>query len=73
MVVSMSYSLKFGTILPTRATPTTTHLILLTIVIKFIFNTIVAKAENTKLPTMDIANLTVNVTFKLKKLNALLT
>ena len=65
-MVSMSYSMEFGTILPTRATPTTTLLILSTIVVKFWINIIVTNEENVTTPTKDIANSIVNVTFKLR-------
>ena len=62
----MSYSMEFGTILPTRATPTATLLILSIIVVKFWINIIVTNEENATTPTKDIANSTVNVTFKLR-------
>jgi len=62
----MSYSMEFGTILPTRATPTATFLILSIIVVKFWINIIVTNEENVTTPTKDIANSTVNVTLKLR-------
>ena len=54
------------TVLPARATPTTTLLILFIIVVKFCINIIVTNEENVTTPTKDIANSTVNVTFKLR-------
>jgi len=56
------------TVLPARATPTTTLLILSIIAVKFCINIIVTNEENVTTPTKDIANSTVNVTFKLRLL-----
>jgi len=58
--------MEFGTILPTRATPTATLLILSFIVVKFRINIIVTNEEKATTPTKDIANSTVIVTFKLR-------
>ena len=54
------------TVLPARATPTTTLLIMFIIAVKFIINIIVTNEENVTTPTKDIANSTVNVTFILR-------
>lgn len=54
------------TVLPARATPTTTFLILSIIAVKFCINIIVTNEENVTTPTKDIANSIVNVTFKLR-------
>ena len=57
---------SLDTILPARATPTTTLLILSIIVVKFRINIIVINEENVTTPTKDIANSIVNVTLKLR-------
>jgi hypothetical protein len=57
---------SLATVLPARATPTTTLLILSIIVVKFRINIIVANEANGTTPTKDIANSTVNVTLKLR-------
>jgi hypothetical protein len=54
------------TVLPARATPTTTLLILSIIAVKFVINIIVTNEQNVTTPTKDIANSIVNVTFKLR-------
>jgi hypothetical protein len=54
------------TVLPARATPTTTLLILSIIAVKYCINIIVTNEENVTTPTKDIANSIVNVTFKLR-------
>ena len=62
----MSCSSEFGTVLPTRATPTTTLMNLFIIVVKFFIDIISANEENAKLQTTDIVKAIVKLIFKLR-------
>ncbi|PZV87229.1 hypothetical protein CLV31_101101 [Algoriphagus aquaeductus] len=62
----MSYSMGLETVLPARATPTTTLLIFSIIAVKFSINIIVTNEENDIIPTKDIVNSIVNEIFKLR-------